>query len=311
MIKNKIIFFFIFIFILQNKNCFSETEIFIKVKVDNEIITNHDILKESEYLKLINPELLQLKNTELLSISQNSLINQIIKAKEISKYLDLKKNHLLTDKVLKDLYKRLDFQNKEDFNKTLKQKNIYTIGEIKQKLKIELFWNELIYTKYKDSININEENLIKKIKAKKNKKKSEFLLSEIFFSRKKNLSLNEQILQIRESIKNKGFNNTAIIFSLSQSSKYGGKIGWVDQNNLSKSIFAELNKINIGEYTNTIKVGNNYLILKIEDKRTTKNTIDEKKQLKEMINFETNRQLNQYANIYFNKAKINYSINEI
>ena len=136
MIKNKIIFFFIFIFILQNKNCFSETEIFIKVKVDNEIITNHDILKESEYLKLINPELLQLKNTELLSISQNSLINQIIKAKEISKYLDLKKNHLLTDKVLKDLYKRLDFQNKEDFNKTLKQKNIYTIGEIKQKLKI-------------------------------------------------------------------------------------------------------------------------------------------------------------------------------
>ena len=70
-------------------------------------------------------------------------------------------------------------------------------------------------------------------------------------------------------------------------------------------------KIKIGEYTNPIKVGNNYLILKIEDKRTTKISINKEKQLKEMINFETNRQLNQFSNIYFNKAKINYSIDEI
>ena len=208
------------------------------------------------------------------------------------------------------MYKGRNFKNLDEF-KNLNNENNYTIKEIKKKLQIELYWNELIYMRYKNSININKENLLKKIKEKKDKNRVEFLLSEIFFSKQKNISLNEQIIQIQKIIENKGFSNTANIFSLSQSSKYGGKIGWVNQNNLSKPIFKELNKIKIGDYTNILKVGNNYLILKIEDKRKTQIVIDEKRQLKEMINFETNRQLNQYSNIYFNKAKINYTINEI
>ena len=32
--------------------------------------------------------------------------------------------------------------------------------------------------------------------------------------------------------------------------------------------------------------------------------------LEQMIEFETNKQLNQFSNIYFNKIKINYAINE-
>ena len=301
----------LFFFIIGIKNSFSESKIFIKVKINNEIITNHDILKESEYLKLINPDLLKLNKNEILNVSKNSLINQIIKKKEIEKYLDLEKAHPLIEKVLQDLYKGRNFKNLDEFKKNLNNENNYTIKEIKKKLQIELYWNELIYMRYKNSININKENLLKKIKEKKDKNRVEFLLSEIFFSKQKNISLNEQIIQIQKSIENKGFSNTANIFSLSQSSKYGGKIGWVNQGNLSKAIFIELNKIKIGEYTNAIKVGNNYLILKIEDKKTTKISIDEEKQLKEMINFETNRQLNQFSNIYFNKVKINYSIDEI
>ncbi len=309
--KYKLLFFLVLFLLFGIKNSFSKTNILIEVKVENEIITNHDILKESEYLKLLNPDLLKLNENEILSISKNSLINQIIKQKEIEKYLDLEKGHSLLKKVLVDLYRRLKFENLNDFEKNLNKKKNYTIQEIKQKLQIELYWNELIYQKYKNSININEENLLKKIKEKKNQNKKEFLLSEIFFTKRKDLLISEQINQIQKSIKNKGFSNTANIFSISQTSKYGGKIGWVDQSNLSKAIFNELNKINIGEHTKTIKVGNNFLILKIEDIRITKISIDEEKQLKEMINFETNRQLNQYSNIYFNKAKINYSINEI
>ncbi len=310
--KNRILFLFMVLFLFIGiNNSFSASKIFIKVKIDNEIITNHDILKESKYLKLINPDLLKLNENEILNISKNSLINQIIKKKEIEKYLDLEKRHPLVEKVLEDLFKGRNFKNLDEFKNNLNYENNYTIKEIKKKLQIELYWNELIYTRYKNSININEENLLKKIKEKKDKNKIEFSLSEIFFSKQKNISLDEQIIQIQKSIKNKGFNNTANIYSLSQSSKYGGKIGWVDQDNLSKTIFIELNKIKIGEYTNPVKVGNNYLILKIEDKRTTKISINEEKQLKEMINFETNRQLNQFSNIYFNKAKINYSIDEI
>ena len=97
---------------------------------------------------------------------------------------------------------------------------------------------------------------------------------------------------------------------MSESAKFGGKIGWINENNLSKIIFESINKKKIGEYTNVIKINNNYLILKIEDKRTKEIKIDKDKQLSQMISFERNKQLNQFSNIYFNKVKINNYIDE-
>ena len=133
---------------------------------------------------------------------------------------------------------------------------------------------------------------------------------KFFLKKKKDISLEAQIKKIKVSIAEIGFNNTANIFSSSESANFGGKIGWVIEDNLSKIIFEELNKINVGQYTDVIQIGNNFLILKIEDKKSKKIKIDEQTQLKNMILFERNRQLNQFSNIYFNKVKINYSINE-
>jgi len=159
-------------------------------------------------------------------------------------------------------------------------------------------------------IRINKDDLIRKIDAKKNNFETEFLLSEIFFNKKKDINLNDQIKLIKESIKDIGFNNTANIFSISESANFGGKIGWVKENNLSKQISKELSKLKIDQHTEVMQVGNNYLMLKIDDKRNNKILINKKKQLQEMINYETNRQLTQYSNIYFNKIKINYIIDE-
>ena len=75
-------------------------------------------------------------------------------------------------------------------------------------------------------------------------------------------------------------------------------------------IIDELKKIKINEYSNSIQFGNNFLILKIEDKKTTKIQADKDKILEKMIIFEKNKQLNQFSNIYFNKIKINYKLNE-
>ncbi len=308
--KFKLTSFFILIFIFVNTNLFANMKVSIEAMVDNEIITNIDIYKEKEYLKLLNPDLLNLEDSESLSLAKNSLINQLIKKNEILKFLNFEEEHALLNSVISNLYKRLGYADENTFKRALESKKGYSISDIKEKTEIELYWNELIYFKYKNSINIDKEFLIKKIKERKDNYKIQFLLSEIFFSKKKNTSLDEQTKEIKKSIKNKGFSNSANIFSMSESSKFGGNIGWIDSNNLSKSILQELNKINKGQYTKVINVGNNFLILKIEDKRSTKIKIDESKQLNEMINFETNRQLNRFSNIYFNKAKINYSIYE-
>ena len=107
-----------------------------------------------------------------------------------------------------------------------------------------------------------------------------------------------------------GFKNTASLYSLSQTASVGGNIGWIKEENLSPKILDELYKIKSGEITNVIKIGNNFLILKIEEIKKSKIEINKEIKLKEMIDFERNKQLNQFSSIYFNKIKINYSIDE-
>ena len=116
--------------------------------------------------------------------------------------------------------------------------------------------------------------------------------------------------KIKNSISEIGFNNTANIYSISDSSKFGGKIGWIEETSLSKKITDELNNIKIGEYTNIIQIGNNFLILMIDDIKIKKININKEDELKKLINFETTKQLTQFSKIFFNKSKINYKINE-
>jgi peptidyl-prolyl cis-trans isomerase SurA len=145
----------------------------------------------------------------------------------------------------------------------------------------------------------NEKNIIK-----------EYLLYEIFFKIENNENLNEKSEKILSSIGDIGFNNTANLYSISDSSSYGGKIGWVKETNLSEIIKIELEEIDIGQHSKVMKIGNNFLILKVEDKKSSNKTIDKKVRLEELKKFEVNRQLNLYSNIHFNKIKINYSSNE-
>ena len=118
------------------------------------------------------------------------------------------------------------------------------------------------------------------------------------------------IEEIKLSINEIGFNNTANIYSISESSKFGGKLGWVKENSLSKVIYEKLNKLNEGDYTDVIKLDNSFLILKIDETRINKIKIDKEKEYQKMIQNETNKQLTQFSRIYFNKSKMNYTINE-
>ena len=291
-------------------NISSYSKIDIKVKVNNEIITNIDIKKEAEYLKILNPNLIQLKEKKILELSQISLINEMVKKKEILKFIDINKTeNKFSDQYLKSLYQRLNYNNEDDFIKELDSRNSYSIKEIKNKINIELFWNEIIYEKYNKLIKIDKKTLIDKIEnMKKNQK--EYSLSEIVFVKKKNEKLEDQLNQIRLSINDIGFKNTANIYSISQSSKFGGDLGWVGENSLSKKISDKIFKLKKGELSDPIKMGNNYLILKIDDIKINEIQIDKKKELEKLVQVEKNKQLNKFSRIYFDKSKINYSINE-
>ena len=113
-----------------------------------------------------------------------------------------------------------------------------------------------------------------------------------------------------KSINEIGFKNSAAIHSFSESAKVGGDIGWINGNSLNDNIKENINSLQIGDITKPIVLSNGILVLKLVDTKKTETTaIDIENELKKAIDYERNRQLNQYSKIYFNKIKKNLDFN--
>ena len=308
-IKIKLIYIIILFQLVLSS--YSIAKINIIVSVDNEIITNYDVLKESRYLRILNPNLDNLNKEQITELAKQSLIKEIIKKKEISKFISLEEeNHPFINERLKDLFIKLGYEDKKAFEYVLINNETYSFKEIEFKIKIELYWNELIFNKYNNQVIINEKELDKKINKLKNKKRREFFLSEIVFRKKKDEDLNESILKIKKSISEIGFDNTANIYSISESSKFGGKIGWLKEEVLSKEIYESINNLEVKEYSDVIKIENNFIILRIDEIKIVENKIDHEKEKKKLIQIERNKKLEKFSRIYFSKVKRNYLIDE-
>jgi len=308
-IKIKLIYIII---LFQLAICSSSiAKINIIVSVDNEIITNYDVLKEGRYLRVLNPSLNNLNKEQITELAKQSLIKEIIKKKEVSKFISLEeKNHPFINERLKNLFVKLGYEDKKAFENVLLGNETYSFKEIEFKIKIELYWNELIFNKYNNQVIINEKEINKKINKLKNEKRRELFLSEIVFKKKKDEDLNNSISKIKKSISEIGFDNTANIYSISESSKFGGKIGWLKEEGLSKEIYESINNLEVKEYSDVIKIENNFIILRIDEIKIVENKIDKKKEKEKLIQIERNKKLEKFSRIYFSKVKKNYLINE-
>lgn len=310
----KNLFIIIFIFFLTINVSKSYEEIKILYKIDDKIITNIDVVNEYKYLISLNNDLGNLKKSESFIIAQNSLIKEKIKINELKKFIDIENfnDKNLIDKIVKNFYLRLNLNDIQSF-KTYLNKFDTSLIEVEQKIKIEVLWNQLIVNKFKDQINIDISELKNKIQKEKMNTKDlvEYELSEIVFQANNQTELQSKVDEINLSINNLGFKTTANKFSISDTAKFGGAVGKIKENQLSEEIFNKVKDIEIGEYTNPIKVGNGFLILMINKKNLIKSKLNEDEILKDMVDFETNRQLEQFSQIYFNKIKLNSQIDEL
>ena len=309
-LKLIIISFFLIFFSFSNSTI--SEEVLIKFKIDNEIITNLDIINEENYLISLNNNLRNISKNSLRELAKKSLIREKIKKKEILKYFDFKKANQFMNKVVAELYQKLNFKNKDEFKIYLSNFNL-KLKDVNEKLKIETLWNQLIFDKFNSQVTIDakkiEENLKKHILHNKNYIEK-YNLSEIFYKLEANENLTNKNNLILNSIKNNGFQNTANLFSLSDSSKFGGNIGWIDKTQLNEKIVAEINQIKSGQLTNPIEINNGFLILKINKKEKIEKKINFEEELNKLIALEKNNQLNQFSLIYFNKVKQNIYISE-
>ena len=301
----------ILLFFLVSINVYADTEIKIELKINNDVITNYDLKKYEQYLTALNTNLSNLDKETLEKITKNSIINEKIKINELEKYFDLKKENNFLDNFLKEYYLRMSFKTKADFEKHL---SLYdqNIEIIKEKLNIELMWNQLIFDKFNNQVKINEEKIIEEInnQQKINQNILSYNLSEILFELKKNETLQEKYELIKKSISAIGFENTASLYSISESSNSGGKIGQVDQNNISNSIYTKIKDLKPGETSAPIKVKNNFLILKINEIDEVEKIFNFEKEVSNLIQIKRNEQLNNFSKIYLDKIKINTAINE-
>ena len=128
--------------------------------------------------------------------------------------------------------------------------------------------------------------------------------------KKNDLNFDKLTEDIKKSIEVNGFENTANLYSISGSSKVGGKIGWVKKNVLSDQIIQILKNLKVGNFSSPIKINNNFFIFKINEIRKVQVEIDKKKELDRMILIETSRQLDKFSNIFYNKIKLNSKISE-
>ena len=280
------------------------------MKINDQIITNYDLEKESNYLLALNPKLNQISKNDLLELAKRSTIKEMIRKNEILKYKKLSLQNDQINSVLKNMIQNLNYSNQFQFENYLDDFDI-SINDIKRKIEIENEWKSLIYAKYSKSVKIDKNDLINKIeKIGKEEFYFEYNISEIVFNSKKDISYEEQLKKILESIEINGFENTANLYSISDSAKVGGKIGWVKKNSLSTEINQEIENLKINSYSNPIKIGNNYLILKINNIKEIAVEFDKQKELNKMIMIETSKQLEKFSNVFYKKIQLNSTISE-
>lgn len=306
--KFKLNYIYITIIILSYLTVVNSTENKILLKLNNNIITTVDLLNEIKFLSLINKDFEKLDKDKKIEIAKNSQIRDKLKFIEISKFRnEFNVSDATLENIINNYFKNLNISNLNDFNKFFNENNLDT-EFIKMKIILDSMWKRLIYEKYSKNVKINEEEIRKNVK--KIKKQKEYLLSEIVFSLDENEKLQNKVTLINKTIDDKSFSEAAILFSISDTSKAGGKLGWIKESILSEIIINEIKSKKNNEYSSVIVIPGGFLILYIEDVREVERDINLDEEIKLIIMKKTNDQLDLFSNIYLKKIKKMVQINE-
>ena len=121
--RKKIIIFFTLIFVTFGFEI-ANAKIFIKAKVNNQIITNIDVKNEKNYLLALNPNLRGLSKENINRYAIDSLINEKIKKMEIERRYEITVNKNVVKKIIYDLYSKIGISDMEEFKQYLSNYNI-------------------------------------------------------------------------------------------------------------------------------------------------------------------------------------------
>jgi len=294
------------LFFIETTNAIENKILF---KVNNKIITSIDIQNEMNYLNSVNPSFKNLESEKIFEISKNSLIRNKIKETTVEKIinkLELEKSDF--ERILISNYSNIGIKDINELKNYLLEFNI-EIRTLKKRIAVDTYWNQIIYDMYFQNVKIDLDQI--KNDILKNNLQKEYLLSEIVFDLDIEENFDDKLKNIKQSIEEKGFENSALIYSISDSVNVGGRLGWVSENSITQEILNEISITKINDYTKPIRIPSGFLILKINESRITEKNINIDEEIKKIVRIKTNEQLNQFSNLFFNKIKKDFEINEL
>ena len=283
----------------------------IILKINNDIITSIDIFNEIKKIRFFNNNLAEIDNEEIYDIALQSLLRNRVKKIEVLKNvksLEVQNEDYL-NLLIQNAYKRLNIDNLVNFKKELSNRGI-NYEEFKNELKVDIFWNEIIYSKFNNNVVIDEEKLKRQLENTK-KNNLEFNLSEIAYQAENINEVEDKYKIIKNDIEKLGFENAALKHSLSNTASNGGNLGWVNEKAINDEILNQIKSIPVNSITKPIKIASGFVILKKNDQREFKNEFNFEEELKKLINYEKDQQLRNFSNLYFNKVKKNLKINAL
>ena len=283
-------------------------EVKIVFKINDKIITNQDIEIEYNYLTLLNKNLENLSENDLRNYAKQSTLNELIKKIELEKYSNLASNSELIAQTINDIYRSLNITNIGDFEEYLASKNL-KLNIIEKKIQTETMWNQLIYLKYKNRLNIDEDKIREDILN--NKSKSErVLLQEIVYKYKDKNDLEKKYKEIVNHINLNDFKDAVLKYSVSESKKNNGNLDWVYLTNIVPIVKKNVETLNKDQISKPIIIPGGALIIKMIEREFVNENIDIEKKLTKNIQDKINQQLNNFSRLHFNKISNVLKINE-
>ena len=291
-----LIFFFIFYFNIG----FAKIQNKIVLKVENEIITQHEVKnKILTELLLSGQKVTQENINNQKKIALEKLIQNKLMKIELSKY-----NYKAERKDIEALLNSISGNNIEKLKSDFKNNQLDFELFVEEK-ETQFKWQKLIYSMYSNKIEIDKAAIEKEINdIFENKVEvEEYNISEIelLFNNQTEQEIQSDILA---KINNEGFEKIASKYSIANSSSTNGNLGWLNVKSLSKNIYDILKKLEIGDISDPIKNQDSILFLKLNDKRISKSeNIDKNKLRQNLINQRKNKLFNLYSRSYLSKLK--------
>ena len=308
MLKKKILTYLFIITILSQNNSFSEIEEKILVNVDNEIITSYDLKNQIKTIIILSNRQINQNNIDKTKkIALNNLVNLMIKKIEVNKF-DIQ----IEDNSVSNYLNTVSNRDIDNLKKIFLTNNL-NFESYRNNIEIELRWQKLIVSKFRNKIIIDDQEIQNLINRASNEKRrlNDYKLSKIEITFNDKNDLKNEIETIKNEINEFGFEDTALKLKASNSQINKDEIDWINEKALSGTILDAIKNLKKNEISKPIIISNSVLFLKVKDiKKSNLEKLNLEELKKNIVDQKTNELLSSYSKSHLSKLRnislINY-----